>query len=74
GNILVQVIDNGKGLGVPVSAQKEAVVSNSLSDSARPSHGMQNIRQRAELIGAQVTWNKPDCFESGTELRLLVNT
>jgi len=74
GNILVQVIDNGKGLGVPVSSQKETAGTGSGAGSVTPSHGMQIIRQRAELIGAQVTWNKPDCFESGTELRLLVDT
>lgn len=73
GNILVQVIDNGKGLGVPVPSKNETVGTGSGAGSVTPSHGMQIIRQRAELIGAQVTWSKPDCFESGTQLRLLIN-
>ncbi len=38
----------------------------------RDSHGLLNIRHRAQLIGAQVEWRKPQQFETGTEMRIRI--
>jgi len=50
--------DNGRGIN-PKSIKPE-------------SHGLVNIRQRAQLIGATVNWRKPVEFESGTEVALSI--
>lgn len=56
-NILrISVKDNGKGIDR----------SKIRSDS----HGLVNIRQRAQLICAQVKWQTPESFNTGTELTL----
>jgi len=34
------------------------------------SHGILNIRQRAQLIGAYVAWKQPRNFPSGTEVQI----
>ena len=44
GTLIIAVIDNGKGI------DKRTI--------RRDSHGLLNIRQRAQLIGAQVEWRK----------------
>lgn len=54
--LLIKVTDNGRGIDP--------------SKIRADSHGLLNIRQRAQLIGATVDWQKPDRFESGCELRL----
>lgn len=36
------------------------------------SHGLQNIKQRAKLIGGRVEWKTPDAFPTGTMLLLTV--
>lgn len=56
GNLVISVADNGKGIDPRLIK--------------RDSHGLINIRQRAQLIGAFVEWRKPEEFSSGTELRL----
>ncbi len=38
------------------------------------SHGLINIKQRAQLIGARVEWNKPEEFSSGTQLMVEIRT
>jgi two-component system NarL family sensor kinase len=58
GTLIIAVIDNGKGI------DRRTI--------RRDSHGLLNIRQRAQLIGAQVEWKKPDTFTTGTELRLKI--
>ncbi len=60
GTLIIAVIDNGKGI------DKRTI--------RRDSHGLLNIRQRAQLIGAQVEWKKPDSFTTGTELKLKIAT
>lgn len=55
-DLLISVTDNGKGI------DKKKVRSDS--------HGLLNIRQRAQLIGAKVNWHPPQSFESGLELSL----
>jgi signal transduction histidine kinase len=41
--------------------------------AVRPdSHGLTNIKHRAQLIGASVEWRKPKKFETGTEIRLTI--
>jgi signal transduction histidine kinase len=45
-------------VGIPVNAVKSE------------SHGILNIKQRAQLIGAKVDWRKPNNFDSGTELKI----
>lgn len=57
-DLLISVTDNGRGID-PKLIRKD-------------SHGLLNIRQRAQLIGAQVEWKKPDKYASGTELRLKI--
>ncbi len=59
GSLLITVADDGKGFD-PNSTKKD-------------SHGLVNIRQRAQLIGAQVDWRKPKTFSSGTELRIRIS-
>lgn len=54
--LLISVIDNGHGFD-PAQARKQ-------------SYGLVNIRQRAQLIGAQVDWGVPGKFGSGTELKI----
>jgi signal transduction histidine kinase len=56
GNLVISITDNGLGID-------PALIR-------RDSHGLLNIRQRAQLIGAQVEWRRPQRFESGTEVRL----
>lgn len=57
--LMIAVTDNGRGID-PKLIRKD-------------SHGLLNIRQRAQLIGAQVEWKKPVKFPSGTELSLKIN-
>ena len=59
GDLEIRVADNGKGID-PRLARKD-------------SHGLLNVRQRAQLIGAQVEWKKPDDFDSGTEVKLRIH-
>jgi len=40
----------------------------------KDSHGLVNIRQRAQLIGAQVEWRKPNDFASGTQVSIAINS
>jgi signal transduction histidine kinase len=56
----VQIIikDNGRGIN-PKAIKPE-------------SHGLVNIRQRAQLIGATVEWRKPLEFATGTEVALSI--
>jgi signal transduction histidine kinase len=54
----ISIIDNGKGIN-PALIRKD-------------SHGLVNIRQRAQLIGAFVDWKKPQDFDSGTEVFLSI--
>lgn len=56
GYLVISVIDNGRGFD-PSMAKKD-------------SHGLVNIRQRAQLIGAEVQWRKPKVFSSGTEVTI----
>jgi two-component system NarL family sensor kinase len=58
GLILIDVVDNGKGIN--------------LKAIRRDAHGLLNIRQRAQLIGAQVEWKKPEKYPTGTEMRLKI--
>jgi signal transduction histidine kinase len=57
-NLIISVADNGKGIDTRAIR--------------RDSHGLLNIRQRAQLIGAQVEWKKPEKYATGTELRLKI--
>ncbi|MBC8000351.1 MAG: hypothetical protein IAF58_20510 [Leptolyngbya sp.] len=57
--LMISVSDNGRGID-PKLIRKD-------------SHGLLNIRQRAQLIGALVEWKKPVKFSSGTELSLKIN-
>ncbi len=58
GLIVIKVTDNGRGIDP--------------SKIRADSHGLVNIRQRAQLIGAHVEWLKPESFENGCELRLKI--
>ena len=55
-HLIISIKDNGRGLN-PKEIKPE-------------SHGLVNIRQRAQLIGAAVIWRKPAEFVSGTEMVL----
>jgi signal transduction histidine kinase len=57
-SLRIVIKDNGRGLN-PKEIKPE-------------SHGLVNIRQRAQLIGASVTWRKPAEFVSGTEVALTI--
>jgi signal transduction histidine kinase len=57
GNTLTISISDD-GIGIPDGAVKSE------------SHGVLNIKQRAQLISARVDWNKPTKFEKGTELKV----
>ncbi|MBX9692977.1 MAG: hypothetical protein K2Z81_11380, partial [Cyanobacteria bacterium] len=52
--LMIRLTDNGRGID-PRKIRAD-------------SHGLLNIRQRAQLIGAQVKWTTPDKYRSGTEL------
>ncbi|HEY9685319.1 MAG TPA: CHASE2 domain-containing protein [Oculatellaceae cyanobacterium] len=58
-NVLtIAVIDNGKGIDPKL---------------IRPdSHGLLNVRQRAQLIDAKVEWTKPSIFPTGTDFRVTI--
>jgi signal transduction histidine kinase len=59
GNSLeISIADNG--LGINPKALR------------RDSHGLLNIRHRAQLIRAIAEWRKPEAFETGTEFRVKV--
>lgn len=57
-DLQIKVADNGTGI------DPRAIRADS--------HGLLNIRQRAQLIGARVEWTKPEHFETGTELILSI--
>jgi NarL family two-component system sensor histidine kinase LiaS len=58
GNLSINVIDNGKGIDPKL---------------IRPdSHGLLNIRQRAQLIDAAVDWKTPQIFPTGTDFRVRI--
>lgn len=59
GSLLISVADDGKGIDPRLIK--------------RDSHGLINIRQRAQLIGARVEWKRPVQFVSGTELTIEIN-
>jgi len=59
----IDIIDNGRGM------DHVQVKINS-----KNSHGLVNIRQRAQLIGAQVEWKKPKDYETGTQVSLSITT
>ncbi|MBY0356748.1 MAG: CHASE2 domain-containing protein [Candidatus Obscuribacterales bacterium] len=52
----ILVVDNGCGID-PKAVKPEA-------------HGLLNIRHRAALIGAQVSWRRPKLYKSGTEFSI----
>jgi signal transduction histidine kinase len=56
GRLMISVRDDGVGIAAKVAR----------SDS----HGILNIRQRAQLIGALVAWRRPKNFASGTEVQI----
>jgi signal transduction histidine kinase len=57
GNMLIlSIIDDGKGMQV--------------KQDIGHSHGMLNIKQRAQLIGATVAWQKPGQYLTGTEVKI----
>jgi signal transduction histidine kinase len=56
GNLEIQITDNGKGIN-PKLIRKD-------------SHGLLNIRHRAQLIGATVEWKKAEVFETGTQFKV----
>lgn len=57
-NLRITITDNGKGIDFS-SIRKDA-------------HGLVNIRQRAQLIGAQVEWKKPENLDTGTQVSLSI--
>jgi len=56
GSFVIAVRDDGVGIGAKAARGD--------------SHGIVNIRQRAQLIGARVDWHRPRAFDSGTELQI----
>ncbi len=54
--LILSIIDDGKGMRM----------NEGLADS----HGILNIKQRAQLIGAKVSWGKPEGRSGGTEVRI----
>ncbi len=54
GDLEISVSDDGRGFN-PKAIRKD-------------SHGLLNIRHRAQLIGATVEWRKPQAFNQGTEM------
>jgi len=56
GSLMIAVRDDGVGVTAKIAR----------SDS----HGILNIRQRAQLIGAHVAWRRPTKFASGTEVQI----
>lgn len=52
----ISITDNGRGIN-PKLIRKD-------------SHGLLNIKHRAQLVGATVEWRKPSQFATGTELRV----
>lgn len=57
----IDIIDNGKGLDM---AQVKI--------TSKDSHGLVNIRQRAQLINADVDWVKPAEYASGTMVTIRI--
>jgi len=57
-NLCITITDNGKGIDFS-SIRKDA-------------HGLVNIRQRAQLIGAKVEWKKPENLDTGTQVSLSI--
>lgn len=56
--LMISVADNGRGIAAGAIR--------------KDSHGLLNIRQRAQLIGASVDWVRPLRFATGTEVRLRI--
>ncbi len=54
--LILAIIDNGKGMQI--------------SKTSGQSHGILNIKQRAQLIGAKVAWLEARGYNSGTEVRI----
>ena len=57
GSLEISIADDGRGIN-PKAIRKD-------------SHGLLNIKHRAQLIGATVEWRKPHSFETGTEMRVI---
>jgi len=64
GTIVISVADNGSGM--PRNLLAGAMQGES--------HGIVNIKQRAQLIGARVEWKKPANYISGTEMHIELST
>jgi signal transduction histidine kinase len=56
GYLYISVVDNGRGIDTK-QIRKDA-------------HGLLNIRQRAQLIGAQVEWKKPVKYSTGCQMNI----
>jgi signal transduction histidine kinase len=56
-SLILSIIDDGKGM--PAHSRQGG-----------ESHGVLNIKQRAQLIGARVDWRNPNRYLSGTEVRI----
>lgn len=69
--LIIEVADNGVGI-------KKSNLGNQGPETTFPlqennsGHGLVNIRQRAQLIGAIVEWAKPSQYKTGCLLRLRI--
>jgi signal transduction histidine kinase len=57
-SLILSIVDDGKGM--PLGAAKGQ------------SHGILNLKQRAQLIGAKVDWKRPYRYWSGTEVKIVL--
>ncbi|MBV9747762.1 MAG: ATP-binding protein [Acetobacteraceae bacterium] len=55
---VISIEDDGRGL--PAEADKRAAPSTAEASEERGGHGLYNMRYRASLIGARLTWETPE--------------
>lgn len=61
--LTISIADNGRGMDQSSLNKPRSLTS---------SHGLNNIKQRAQLIGARVIWRRSSQFNRGTEVRVKI--
>jgi len=66
-SVEISITQNGNRLTLSIIDNGQGMSNHTLK---KESHGILNIKQRAQLINAQVDWQKPAQYQSGTEVKI----
>jgi signal transduction histidine kinase len=71
--LIIEVADNGIGMKKSnLEKPNLDTISSPELPQSNSGHGLVNIRQRAQLIGARVEWSRPRQYKTGCLLRLTI--